>query len=186
MWKYVLIILFLVFAIREINLMNNSIQLSPDHKKIIVDDETLTTKLIALAKQKISHPKDQQNIAKEYKIKKPSLSEAMDEKNDQNNQNQDIEKIIKTTEQNSSISDQITQSIIKEEQNKTALSEKSPPPLKPTKSLKQIEPANIKSLNLEKLEREEIKKSPKIPNDLPPSFQDAQEKVEAILREMKK
>ncbi len=109
MWKYVLIILFLVFAIREINLMNNSIQLSPDHKKIIVDDETLTTKLIALAKQKISHPKDQQNIAKKYKIKKPSLSEAMDEKNDQNNQNQDIEKIIKTIEQNSSISDQITQ-----------------------------------------------------------------------------
>ncbi len=44
MWKYVLIVLFVLLAIRELNLMNQSLYITPDNK-IVVKDKTTATEL---------------------------------------------------------------------------------------------------------------------------------------------
>ena len=60
MWKYILIALFLLLAIREINLMNQSLYIAPDNK-IVAEDRTTATEL----KKLISHIKQNEFLIKE-------------------------------------------------------------------------------------------------------------------------
>ncbi len=46
MWKYILIIAFVLFAIREINLMNESLYVAPDTHKIVVEDKSVIGKVV--------------------------------------------------------------------------------------------------------------------------------------------
>ena len=50
MWKYILILLFVILAIREINLMNQSLYVTPDNQ-IIVQDKTTLTRIKTLIKE---------------------------------------------------------------------------------------------------------------------------------------
>jgi len=61
MWKYILIALFVLLAIREINLMNQSLYIAPDNK-IVAEDKTTATELKKLI-SKIEH--------NEFLIKEP-------------------------------------------------------------------------------------------------------------------
>ncbi len=53
MWKYILIIAFLIFAIREINLMNESLYIAPDTHKIVSQDKTIIGKVEKVIEKKI-------------------------------------------------------------------------------------------------------------------------------------
>ena len=58
MWKYILIIAFVIFAIREINLMNESLYIAPDTHKIVAEDKTVigtVEKVIVKKLQKLRH-----------------------------------------------------------------------------------------------------------------------------------
>jgi len=41
MWKYILIVIFFLLAIREINLMNESLYIAPDSHQVVTEDKTL-------------------------------------------------------------------------------------------------------------------------------------------------
>ncbi len=60
MWKYILIALFVLLAIREINLMNQSLYIAPDNK-IVAEDRTTATEL----KKLINHIKHNEFLIKE-------------------------------------------------------------------------------------------------------------------------
>ncbi len=204
MWKYILIILFLFFAIREINLMDSSIHFTPDQKKVIVDDETLTSKLITLAKQKTLNDREyEENIAKEYKIKKPKPPlppeeerEKKEEIRDETFSNLTLQK-IETNQSSQEITpalDKIEQSItkndkidkVKESENNISTAKISQPIPKTISKEKEIEKPKQQPQNLETLEIKENDEPFKSPNGLPASFESAQERVNAILREMKR
>ncbi len=57
MWKYILIVAFLLFAIREINLMNESLYIEPTSHKIITQDNTVIGKVVEVVEKKIHQPK---------------------------------------------------------------------------------------------------------------------------------
>ncbi len=78
MWKYILIALFLLLAIREINLMNQSLYIAPDNK-IVAEDRTTATEL----KKLISHIKQNEFLIKEpetiQETNKTSAKEAIEQ-----------------------------------------------------------------------------------------------------------
>ncbi len=53
MWKYILIIAFLLFAIREINLMNESLYIAPESHKVIAQDKSVIGKVVRIVEKKI-------------------------------------------------------------------------------------------------------------------------------------
>ncbi len=183
MWKYILIILFLFFAIREINLMDSSIHLTPDQKRVVVDDETLLSKLITLIKRKTSNTKEyEENIAKEYKIKKQEPTTQI-QAEEETFSNLSLQKI----ETNQSVPTKpSTKPQVKQ---KDKISTQIPQQKHKQKIKKRSQPHEVKEVKLqtlETLEKKESDISKKNPNDLPKSFQNAQERVNAILREMKR
>ena len=61
MWKYILIIAFLLFAIREINLMNDSLYIAPDTHKVIAQDKTVIGKVVQIVEKKIEKSEENRN-----------------------------------------------------------------------------------------------------------------------------
>lgn len=76
MWKYILIIIFFLLAIREINLMNESLYIAPDTHQVVTEDKTLLStvkhvihkNVVKLETAIISKPKKepQENRTKEH------------------------------------------------------------------------------------------------------------------------
>ena len=62
MWKYILIIAFVIFAVREINLMNESLYIAPDTHKIVAEDRTVIGRVEKVIEEKIGtlHRKSRQ------------------------------------------------------------------------------------------------------------------------------
>ena len=169
MWKYILIALFLLLAIREINLMNQSLYIAPDNK-IVAEDKTTAAELKKLI-NKIEH--------NEFLIKEPeTIKETNISAQEKHIAHQPVQSSIPkpVPEQNSTYSP-----IIHEKTAETNKTSTKPKPLfkssapetgfhEVTKQKAEEQPVSIKSA----------------PSDYPENFDRAEEKVRQILKQMKK
>ena len=162
MWKNIAIILVALLIIREINLMNESLIISPDAKKVISEDKTILSHIISFIKyEKALFFKDipAPIIKNTTKKELPTLDE--------------IQPITSTIETLQDIESNNTTAIPKPITKKQKM---EPEPIV-NKQIKEPE-------NLEILEKKEI--AVKKQNILPATYQSAEARVFAILHEMGK
>ncbi len=160
MWKNIAIVIVALLIIREINLMNGSLTISPDTKKVISDDHTIISYVISFIKQEkaLFFKESSTPMTKKPKKKKlPTLDEVQPVLSNRVTL-QDIE---------SNNTAALPKQIIKKQETKPLFARKRKKPI-----------------NLEIIEKKE-KTLNKI-SALPTSYQSAEDKVFAILHEMGK
>ena len=208
MWKYILIALFLLLAIREINLMNQSLYITPDNK-IVAEDRTTATEL----KKLISHIEHNEFLIKEPEtIQETNQSSARADTQQEIPQTEQTPATSESTETNvtllqpkeANISTQeakkthpvlhrpeITKT--KTEQNSTQSSaatlhettaeEQTPPPEKGDYQTSQqtYEPETVPTIPESVVQKTESHQA----SAYPKNFESAEERVQKILEEMK-
>ncbi len=161
MWKNIAIVIVALLIIREINLMQNSLIISPDTHKIIANDQTILSNI----KTFIKHEKDL--------FFKKSPIDTKKSKNQKTKENtptlDDIQPIL---------SDLKTLEDVESKSNEQTKSQNATKKDKPKSSIKKQEKL-IQSLAL--FENNEAKKE-----NFPTSYKSAQEKVFEILHQMGK
>lgn len=114
MWKYILIALFALLAVREINLMNQSIYIAPDNE-IVVEDRTTVAELKKFV-GKIVH--------NEFLINEPETVQETNRTSD----NATIEEAVRPlTEQTSTTSKSTEKNLTSPQQNETNISTHNTP-----------------------------------------------------------
>ncbi len=159
MWKNVAIIIVALLIIREINLMQNSLILSPDSQKVIANDQTIISNIASF----IKHEKD-------LFFKKPF-------KDKNNSKNKKVDKNLPTLDDMEPILSNLKS--LEDVESISTSQNKPQQTLKQTKIKPHQKENKIESLAL--FEKNETKT-----NNLPTSYQSAQEKVFAILHQMGK
>jgi hypothetical protein len=186
MWKYILIALFLLLAIRELNLMNQSLYVTLDNK-IVAEDKTTASEFKKLINklehnefllsepdaivEKNTSSKDQtkEESSKSDKIN-PSTSTLSDIKLPEENQTSNMNKVL-----TSNINEK---NLTKQKIHTTPITKKS----------NQSEKNSVKAkTTVAHIQKEKVAKLTEKTtlHEYPERFKSAQERVQAILREMK-
>ncbi|RUM66955.1 MAG: hypothetical protein DSZ05_03445 [Sulfurospirillum sp.] len=160
MWKYILIALFILLAIREINLMNQSLYIAPDNK-IVAEDRTTATQLKKLIKR-IKH--DEFLLKEPETIEEVNISSRTEEKT-QRPEPGDKEKGSVPSQELMQMSQPLAKQNITDKTETTILHEDEE---KPTLSEQTKQP---------KIEKKTVTRQDQ--------FESAEEKVRRILAEMK-
>ena len=195
MWKYILIIAFVLFAIREINLMNESLYVAPDTHEIVAKDKTVIGKVVKVV-EKIEEIKTRKSKKTDTAAEKPQQARQTEEVvekssetapslshfEEQNNSAKDVESLPEPLP-----SEPTLQQIEKEAQHITP--KPSIPSHMPTKTKELYAPVTAKP---QPPKQEEPAPPPAIHKQIPKqtsfpdAYQRAQEKVNAILEQMRR
>jgi hypothetical protein len=180
MWKYILIIAFLLFAIREINLMNESLYIAPDTHEVVVKDKTVIGKVVKVV-EKIEKIKESKMDADTRQSKPESqTAPSLSRFEEQNNSAKQLKKLSSTDTEPS------LQQIEKEAQHaapKQHLSSHPTGSAYNTQRVKKISSKRDKKVTINPPVL--IYKSKHNEQPYPETYQRAQEKVNAILRQMR-
>lgn len=205
MWKYILIIAFVIFAIREINLMNESLYIAPDTHKIVAEDRTVIGKVEQVIEKKILPKIKRKEETPKPPVKRAEQPPRQKEKHPEANT---TEKVLPKPEEAAPNLSAI------EEENRSASPKTTLPP-----SLEKVEEAIVKKtgkpLLLQKpkpVQQPKTSPRPKLQNKMPKvtqpenpqppksvtpattqpkqhypdRYKSAEERVKAILEEMRK
>ncbi len=157
MWKYILILLFLILAIREINLMNQSLYVTPDNK-IVVQDKTTLTRIKTLIKEIKNE---------EFVLPEPTLPP------EHNETNKTVQKVQKPSQ---SATSETNKTVADHNRTQTTTVQKVVPPVSKTVSVPSTTP--------KKHPAPVILPAQKPENDYEERIEKAQERIEAILKSM--
>jgi len=165
MWKYILIVAFLLFTIREINLINQSLYVEPNTNQIIVEDKTILSKVlraVTVLKTELS-PYRRAGMTTVIQTHENESPEPTDENNTK------IEPLYANTLAN-----------IPAKDNQSLSSADSSKP-------EEIVIKPIAEINISKIQKPAKMENSRVVESIsyPEGFESAQERVNAILKEMK-